>query len=501
MILIIGYGSSGRKVVNYAKTVDKVVVIDKNASIFESLENIDFEYIVGDASDKEVLNKAKIKDADTVLILTNEYEINKKTAELVSEINPKAYLIARGIVKYPNLYDDIKVNKIIYPVECAAKEVMHEIEKSKLIRKLRDLEEVVNEVKIKFSDLTEHSDAVVINNSVNKGSADNYNIDKTPFLIIMHNNPDPDSIASALALKRILEKWGVKSDITYGGKIGMDENKAMVNLLSIKLTHIDEIDLNRYMGYAIVDASSSKVIPIDFNSYNIDIDIIIDHHSNGDLTARYMDIRPDIGATATILLEYLTHLDTIPQDLATALYYAICSDTNYFKRKTSKKDFEAAGYLQDLMDPKTLEMIENPEIDTEAMEILANVILNRKVIKNSITLSYVGMIKNRDALAKTADFLLKMEGITTTYVFGISGNKIHISARTKDLRIDVGDIMKKAFGGGGHQSSAAASVELGIFESVSDKESLRKLVEEAIQTKILSAMGIEEGGEKSKIEQ
>jgi nanoRNase/pAp phosphatase (c-di-AMP/oligoRNAs hydrolase) len=386
-------------------------------------------------------------------------------------------------------------------VECAAKEVMHEIEKSKLIRKLRDLEEVVNEVKIKFSDLTEHSDAVVINNSVNKGSADNYNIDKTPFLIIMHNNPDPDSIASALALKRILEKWGVKSDITYGGKIGMDENKAMVNLLSIKLTHIDEIDINRYMGYAIVDASSSKVIPIDFNSYNIDIDIIIDHHSNGDLTARYMDIRPDIGATATILLEYLTHLDTIPQDLATALYYAICSDTNYFKRKTSKKDFEAAGYLQDLMDPKTLEMIENPEIDTEAMEILANAILNRKVIKNSITLSYVGMIKNRDALAKTADFLLKMEGITTTYVFGISGNKIHISARTKDLRIDVGDIMKKAFGGGGHQSSAAASVELGIFESVSDKQSLRKLVEEAIQTKILKVMGIEEEGEKSKIEQ
>ena len=185
-------------------------------------------------------------------------------------------------------------------------------------------------------------------------------------------------------------------------------------------------------------------------------------------------------------------MDTIPQDLATALYYAICSDTNYFKRKTSKKDFEAAGYLQDLMDPKTLEMIENPEIDTEAMEILANAILNRKVIKNSIALSYVGMIKNRDALAKTADFLLKMEGITTTYVFGISENKIHISARTKDLRIDVGDIMKKAFGGGGHQSSAAASVELGIFESVSDKQSLRKLVEEAIRAKILEVIGIKE---------
>ena len=144
-------------------------------------------------------------------------------------------------------------------------------------------------------------------------------------------------------------------------------------------------------------------------------------------------------------------------------------------------------------------MIENPEMDTETMEILARAIINRKIIRSSIALSYVGMIKNRDALPKAADFLLKMEGITTTYAFGISENKIHISARTKDLRIDVGDIMKRAFGGGGHQKSAAASIDLGIFESVSDKDSLRKLVEEAIQTKILEVMGIEEGGEKSKI--
>ncbi|GBF36288.1 DHH family phosphoesterase [Methanofervidicoccus abyssi] len=480
MILIIGYGSFGRKVVSYVKALDRIIVIDKNPTVFESVEKLDFEYIVGDACEKETLLKAGIKEVDTVLILTNDHTTNKKIVELIRELNPTAYLIVRGISKYPDLYSGTKVDRVIYPIDCAAKEIVAEMEKSQLRKRLMDLEKVILDLKSKHG--------VTIDADNPKEGINNNGI--ISFLILMHNNPDPDSIASAMALKRILERWKVKADIGYGGRIEFDENKAMVNLLGIKLIPVEDVDINKYDGIAVVDTSSSKLLPINPDR---EIDILIDHHENGDLTAKYMDIRPEIGATATILLEYLNELNITPkQDLATALYYAICTDTNYFRRKTSKKDFEAAGYLQDLMDPKTLEMIENPEMDTETMEILARSILNRKIVRSSIALSYVGIIKNRGALAKAADFLLKMEGITTTYVFGISGNKIYISARTKDLRIDVGEIMRRAFGGGGHQKAAAASIDLGIFESVSDKDSLRKLVEEAIQTKILKVMGISE---------
>ena len=510
MIIVIGYGTFGRKVVNNAKAIDKILVIDNNAVVFESVENAEFNFIVGDATDETTLNKADIKNADTVIVLTNERETNKKISELVSKLNPRAYLIVRNIMRYPDLYNGIEVHKIIYPIDCAAHEIILEIEKSKLRRKLIELEEIVKDIKRRYNSKNS-------NISPTKNNGENYNnvsndnaingIDTTksddnnlaPFLIIMHNNPDPDSIASAMALKTMMMKWGVDSDITYGGKIGFDENKAMVNLLGVKLIPIDNININDYEGIAVVDTSSSKIIPIDSN---YKIDILLDHHNGGDLTANYMDIRPDTGATATILTEYLNHLNIVPkQNLATALYYAICTDTNYFKRKTSKKDFDAAGYLQDLMDPKTLELIENPDMDTESMEALARAITNRNIIKSNIALSYVGPIKNRDALPKAADFLLKMEGITTTYVFGISENKIHISARTKDLRIDIGEIMRTAFGGGGHQSSAAASIDLGIFESVSDKKSLKNLVEEAIKTKILDAMGIDEMDSSKKHEE
>ncbi|ABR56481.1 TrkA-N domain protein [Methanococcus aeolicus Nankai-3] len=511
MIIVIGYGTFGRKVVNNTKAIDKISVIDSNAVVFESVEEAEFNFIVGDATDETILNKAGIKDADTVIVLTNERETNKKIAKLVSKLNPKAYLIVRNIVQYPDLYSGIEVHKIIYPVDCAAHEILLEIEKSKLRRKLIDLEEIVKDIKKRYNSKTsnivpskskgeKYSTGSKDNNVINGIDASKSDDNKlAPCLIIMHNNPDPDSIASAMALKTIMMKWGVSSDIAYGGKIGFDENKAMVNLLGVKLTPIDNIDISNYEGVAVVDTSSSKIIPID-TTYKIDI--LLDHHNNGDLTANYMDIRPDIGATATILTEYLSHLNIVPkQKLATALYYAICTDTNYFKRKTSKKDFDAAGYLQDLMDPKTLDLIENPDMDTESMEALARAITNRNIIKNNIALSYVGHIKNRDALPKAADFLLKMEGITTTYVFGISENKIHISARTKDLRIDIGEIMRTAFGGGGHQSSAATSIDLGIFESVSDKKSLKNLVEEAIKTRILEAMGIDETDSTKKYEE
>lgn len=478
MILVIGYGSLGRKVVNNAKNVDKVTVIDKSEAVFESHENGDFNYVIGDASELDVLERAKIKDADTILVLTNDFEVNKKIVSLIPQINPKAYLIVRGIIKYPELYNGLNINRVIYPLESAAKDVVNEIEKSKLRRKLMELREIANNAKNSFNEYYKSEEPQETNK-------------KAPFLIVMHKNPDPDAMASAMALKTIFEKWGVSSEIAYGGKIGYDENKAMVNLLGIKLNPIDELNVSKYCSIAVVDSSSSKTVPLDLD--NAKLTIIIDHHNNGDMNAKYMDVNPDIGATATILTKYLMELEIIPnRNLSTALYYAITSDTNYFKRKTSKRDFEAASYLQSMMDPKVLEMIEKPDMDTETMEILGKAIMNRKIIKGNIALSYVGMIKNRDALPRAAEFLLKMEGISTTFIFGIADNDIHISSRTKDLRIDVGNIMKAAFGGGGHQASAAASVELGIFQSVSDKNALRKLVEEAIQAKIFETMGIEE---------
>ncbi len=472
MITVIGFGSFGRKVVNFIKNKEPITIIDKNIDDADDLLKEGVSVVVGDATQEEVLKKAKIDKADIVLILTNDPEVNRRVAEKVCELSPNSYKIARAIPRYPELYMGLNIDKIINILESGAKDIAKEVEDAKLKKKLMKLKSILIEGKKKC---------------INSEKTDEE--EKAPLLILTHVNPDPDAIASAMALKTIAEKWGVDADIAYGGNIGYDENKAMVNLLGIKLLNINDVDINNYCVIAVVDTSSSKQLPTELSN----IDIIIDHHNNTDLNAKYTDIRPEVGATASILTQYLMELEIEPsRNLATALFYGIQSDTDYFKRETSKLDFEAAAYLQSHIDASILNMIENPEISTEVMEVLARAIMNRRVVKGNIALSYVGEITNRDALPKAADFLLKMEGISTTFVFGIVGDEIHISARTKDLRLNLGEILNKAFGGGGHQTAAAAKIPLGIFKSVSDKEALRKLVEEAIRAKILEVIGIKE---------
>ncbi|CAB3287252.1 Kef-type K+ transport systems (NAD-binding component fused to domain related to exopolyphosphatase) [Methanocaldococcus lauensis] len=472
MITVIGYGTFGKKVVNLIKNKEPITIIDIKIDDIDDLLKEGIKAIVGDATDENVLKKAEIDKADIVLILTNNPDINRKIAEKVCELSPKSYKIARAIPGYHELYMGLNIDKVINILESGAKDIAKEVEGAKLKRKLMRLKYLLLEGKKKC-----------INEKENEEES------KRPLLILTHTNPDPDAIASAMALKTISEKWGVEAEIAYGGSIGYDENKAMINLLGINLLNIENVNLNDYCIIAVVDTSTSKQLPI----LPPKIDIIIDHHNNSDLTAEYVDIRPKVGATSTILTQYLMELNIEPsRNLATALFYGIQSDTDYFKRETSKLDFEAAAYLQGYIDATLLNMIENPEISTEVMEVLARAIMNRKVVKGNIALAYVGEISNRDALPKAADFLLKMEGISTTFVFGIVGDEIHISARTKDLRLNLGEILNKAFGGGGHQTAAAAKIPLGIFKAVSDKEALRKLVEEAIRTKILEVIGIKE---------
>ncbi|XRO77593.1 DHH family phosphoesterase [Methanocaldococcus sp. 10A] len=471
MITVIGFGSFGRKVVNFIKNREPITIIDKNIDDADDLVKDGVKVIIGDATEDETLKRAEIDKADIVLILTNSSEINRTIAEKVCMLSPNSYKIARAIPRYPELYSGLNIDKIINIFESGAKDIAKEVENAKLKRKLMQLKSILIEGKKKCIELEKTEEK------------------KSPLLIITHINPDPDAIASAMALKTIAEKWGVDADIAYGGSIGYDENKAMVNLLGVNLLNVENINLNNYCVIAVVDTSTLKQLPLEIQN----IDIIIDHHNNADLTAKYMDIRPEVGATASILTQYLMELEIEPsRNLATALFYGIQSDTDYFKRETSKLDFEAAAYLQGYIDPTLLNMIENPEISTEVMEVLARAIMNRRVVKGNIALAYVGEISNRDALPKAADFLLKMEGISTTFVFGIVGDEIHISARTKDLRLNLGEILNKAFGGGGHQTAAAAKIPLGIFKAVSDKEALRKLVEEAIRAKILEVIGIKE---------
>jgi len=105
-------------------------------------------------------------------------------------------------------------------------------------------------------------------------------------------------------------------------------------------------------------------------------------------------------------------------------------------------------------------------------------------------------VRNRDALPQAADLLIKLEGVNTALVYGITDEQIIMSARNKDIRMNVGKVLAEAFDGmgsaGGHASMAAAALPLSFFSLVKDKEELLSLIIEPILGRFMELVGIGE---------
>src|SRR5436305_2156569 len=160
------------------------------------------------------------------------------------------------------------------------------------------------------------------------------------WLVLTHDNPDPDALASALILTRVLRSaFRQKATTAYGGIIGRAENREMVKSLRLRLSHVRNLNLKRYQRFALADTQPKsgnnqlppRAVP----------DIVIDHHPLRQATrlGPFHDVRPKYGATATILAEYLlasgvrsTHA------IATALIYALRTETNDFAREFTGPD-------------------------------------------------------------------------------------------------------------------------------------------------------------------
>lgn len=201
------------------------------------------------------------------------------------------------------------------------------------------------------------------------------------------------------------------------------------------------------------------------------------------------------------MTKYLQQLNiNISKTLATALLYGIRTDTQDFKRKTDPADLSAASYLYPLSNHGILDQLEQPSMAIETLEVLGGEAIRNRQVLGSYLLSNVGNIRDRDTLPQAADYLLSLEGgISTTVVFGgVSEDRIYISGRSTDIRVNLGEIMRQAFGedAGGHANAAGAQIPLGVFSATKDRQTLLRLVNEAVVKRFLSAVGgVESTGE------
>ncbi len=311
--------------------------------------------------------------------------------------------------------------------------------------------------------------------------------------VVAHDNPDPDAIASGIALARLARAAGCEAEVCYYGEITHQENRAFINVLEISLRNLDpDEDLSEFDGLALVDHSRPGVndqLPAD-----AEVDIVIDHHPpRSPVDARFVDLRSGVGATSTLLVDYLDQFNVkYGEVIATALLFGIHVDTNGFSREVSPQDFTAAATLSPKANFGTLERIESPSISQQTYETIASAIANRQ-IEGRILLSCVGELPERDALAQAADRLLALEGVTTTLVYGIKDGQIFISARSRGSEIDIGESLREAFGqigsAGGHVDMAGAQIKLGFLDAVEENdESLTEIVESVVRSRFLDVL-------------
>ena len=280
-------------------------------------------------------------------------------------------------------------------------------------------------------------------------------------LILMQDDPDPDAIASALALKTLFGRNRTSAPICTFGSITRPENVAMCRILDIEVEEISAQALDQFDRVAMVDVQPS------FLEERFDqIDLVIDHHPvEHPIRAKIRDVRPSYGATSTILVEYLRAVDIkISQRLATALLYGIKADTLGLERGGSRADLEAFTFLYMLANHNALRRIERPELSDTALDVLAHGLARRQIVRN-VFFSHLGHVGTPDQIPQFADFGLQAEGVEWSVVSGVVDDMVHISVRNVGYVRSAGEVTRAAFGdlgsAGGHRTMAKAVIPLG----------------------------------------
>jgi nanoRNase/pAp phosphatase (c-di-AMP/oligoRNAs hydrolase) len=317
-------------------------------------------------------------------------------------------------------------------------------------------------------------------------------------LIILQDNPDPDAIAAAAALREIAnERHGISCSISHGGTIGRAENQALVRYLSLNTRAMSETDIDRFDRLAMVDAQPGAG-NVEFDS-SVRLDIVIDHHPirRETRSARFTDVRSRYGATSTIMHEYLrTAGIEIPPPLATALVYGIRSDTQDLGRESTKADVEAFLDLYPEANPRALGRIVSAPLPRSYFTRLRQALDDATVYGDRIV-TYLGELESQEMIAETADLMLRVEGISWSMAAGILDDLLHVSLRTTDRQRHAGRVARNLGGrrghGGGHQALAAAQIPLPSGNGSS--KSVRRLVRDVTRRFLRATGGTDDPGE------
>jgi len=308
-------------------------------------------------------------------------------------------------------------------------------------------------------------------------------------LVLTHDHPDPDAIASAWALGKIVRAMPIRRVmLAYGGIIGRSENRAMLEVLRIPMRSAASVSWESFDALALVDsqpgAGNNSLPPGRLPT------IVFDHHpcGHGTRAARFHDVREGYGATATILFEYLQAAGIEPdRRLATAIFHAIRSETQNLGREAGQADARAFLCCFPLVDNEALSRIEHARLPKSYFAMIDRAI-DGTTIHGEAVVTILGEVRSTDMVAQFADLMIRLEGIGWVLAIGRRGGDLLLSVRTNHRRRNAGRVIRTIVGpqgvAGGHDMIAG-----GRLIGQAGTETAARRAERSLARRFLSMVG------------
>ncbi len=271
-------------------------------------------------------------------------------------------------------------------------------------------------------------------------------------------NADPDALASAMALKRIMSRRVGDVQIAKVNEVTRPDNLAMLRYTRIQVADLTPGLLRRSRKLALVDSQPHHHPMFKDREYQV----IIDHHplTDASVCAPYTVVKPEYGATSTLLTEHLYNLNLRPGKLlATALQFGIKTDTASFERHFCDVDLRAYQYLSRFADHNLLSRIARSEFHRRWLDLFARACSDMYPL-GSGQYVFLGEVDNPDVLVLIADFFMRVYEIRWVAVAGLHGETAVVVFRGDGVSRDLGRYASRLFGeigsAGGHKAMARA---------------------------------------------
>jgi nanoRNase/pAp phosphatase (c-di-AMP/oligoRNAs hydrolase) len=279
---------------------------------------------------------------------------------------------------------------------------------------------------------------------------------------------DPDAMASAMALKRILARRVEFVGLAMVNQVSRPDNLAMIRYLQIPVRRLTPPLAAQFDRFALVDSQPHH--HPEFSKYQFSA--VIDHHpinKERPVKAPFTEIQPEYGANSTLLTEFLYNFNLRPGKLlSTALLYGIKTDTHSFEQHFLDADIKAFRYLSKTADHLILRKIVRSEFRVEWLKYFSQAFRKMRLFGDGLTV-FMGQVDSTDILVVLADFFLRVHDITWDIICGITGNTLVAIFRGDGIKTDMGKLATKLFGdygnAGGHKSMARAEIPLERLEN------------------------------------